>query len=347
MLSLRNSKGIGALVLIGALGMAVAALFVLPMRSAGQSYARMAPSIGWSNPHHAYIVWGDPQTHAHEVNEISLDTGQSQILGGSKPAFCELNGLAIGPQGNLYAAGRFGHPCRAAVAIFARGAHGNVAPIAVISGKRAAVAHVTSIGFDPEGRLYLTQANEVSGPSASGDLKVFAAGARGDVAPIAIIAGSNTLFDRSPLGVAVDAKDEIFVAQGTPSGDQVLKFPAHANGNVSPIAMTVVGSGQFYEMQVSGNTVYVPDGQFRFNKPTVYELSTFDLSLIGGITSRHFTEITGDADAEGRVYVQDFKRHCMLLLCGKLLEFEPGHQNPNRVIQENPSSSGGYIVVGP
>ena len=313
---------------------------------------RVEPSIGWSNPHHAYLTWRDPQSLAYEVNEISLATGESRILGGSKAAFCQPTGLAIGPQGNLYVSGTFGTPCHAAIEIFARGASGNVSPIAHIRGRAADIHKPLGIGFDPEGRLYLAQG--IGGPSGSGEIKVFPAGAKGDVAPIAIIAGSNTQFSSNmePAYVAIDATDEIFVGQGLASGDEILKFPAQANGNVSPIATAVVGSGDFNEMQVSGSIVSVSDGDFHFDNPTVYELSIADLTQTGSITSRNFEVLTADADTAGTVYVQDFKKRCGSgALCGRLFVFEPGHKNPSRVIQEGATGGfiegGGYIVVGP
>ena len=235
MRSFQIAKRMSVLAALSAMSVAISVLAILPMRSAGQSFSRVSPSIAWSNPHHAYIIWVKPQTMDYEVNEISLGTGQSETLAGPKTAFCSLSGLAIGPRGDLYVAGHFfGHPCGAAIEIFARGAHGNVSPIAAIHGSRADIHNPTGIGFDAQGRLYVTEENK--DPSGSGDVKVFAAGVSGNVAPMAIISGSNTQLGRTPFGVAVDTKGDIFVAQGLPNGDQIFKYPANANGNVSPIA---------------------------------------------------------------------------------------------------------------
>ena len=258
--------------------------------------------------------------------------------------------LAIGPAGNLYVAGSFGAKCHPAIEIFARGAYGNVAPIAIIKGPKAALHSPQGIAFDQKGQLYVAQGR--GGASGSGEIKVFAAGARGDAAPIATIAGPNTLFGNSgdaPEHVAVDAESEIFAGQVVPSGNQILKFAAGASGNVAPITTTFVQSGNgFFEMQVAGDTVYAAVGLVRKQTPTVYELSTVDLSQTGALVDNRFTILHADADSSGRVFVQDLSSRSGSGFKATFFEYEPGRQEPSQIRRDGTMDGGsGYVVVGP
>ena len=307
--------------------------------------AAAKPSVSWNNPHHAYVIFNDPNNRSYwSVKEISVDAKPSPtlVLGGSLTNFCQPTALAISPQGYLYVAGFFGPKCQPAIEFFAPGAHGNVAPVGKIAGKKARLNVPYGLAFDRAGTLY--EADDQSGPSFTGEINMYAPGANGNVRPIARIFGPNTLLSGVAY-VAVDDDGEIFAGQT--GGNRILKFPAGANGDIAPIAMNTVQSGNgFGELQASGSTVYAAVGILRQQTPTIYELNATDLSQTGGITDPSFTILFADADSAGKIYVQNFirggaKGH------GRLLEYEPGSQQPYRVRDDGTSAGGGYIVVGP
>jgi hypothetical protein len=59
----------------------------------------------------------------------------------------------------------------------------------------------------------------------------FAAGSKGNVAPIATIAGENTSIDNAD-GVTIDKTGRIYVSNS--GGNSILIFAAGSNGNVAP-----------------------------------------------------------------------------------------------------------------
>ena len=315
--------------------------------------ARPAAAISWSNPHHAYVVLVDPVAFTSYVQEVSVDPkpGPALTLRGTNTGFSRIDGLAIGPQGNLYVSGCFGpdyRSCTESIRIFAAGANGNVAPIATLWGKHTKLTGPNGLAFDSSGRLYVAQQKSVSG-GKRGEIDVFAAGATGDVAPIAVIDGPNTQFRGQELAyVAVDNAGEIF-AGGT-RNNWIGKFAAGAKGNVAPLAVAQVQpslTNALHELQVSGNTVFAAVGEFRDQSPTVHELSTTDLSQNGGLTNKRFTVLHADADAAGKVYVENIIRTNSGGFIGFLYEYPPGSQTPARIRNLGRTYIGCCVVAGP
>lgn len=335
-------------------GLALHAVGSASVRSSSRQFPRSHRShVVWTHPHHAYVIFGVRGAPDSYILEVSIDKKPTatRTLGGSLTGFCQLDALAIGPSGNLYVSGFFGSNCQQAVEgveEFAPGAFGNVAPIAVLSGNKTELDRIDGIALDPSGKLYV--ANGEGGPSYTGAITVYAAGATGNVAPIDSISGSKTGFGELNLYyVAVDDAGEVFAGLLS-AGTEILKFPAGAHGNIAPLASVTVepyGHG-FNELQVSGGTVYVAVGTVRQQTPTIYELSSADLSLVGALTNPKFTILTADSDSTGKVYVQNFIRsRGDTFGYGHLYEYNPGDQNPVRIRYDGTSAGGGYIVVGP
>jgi hypothetical protein len=79
---------------------------------------------------------------------------------------------------------------------------------------------------------YLYVANESGyGPSGEGSILIFSQASSGNVAPVGVIAGSNTQLTQVN-GIAVDPSGEIYVVDT--DKDKIVGFAAGSTGNVSP-----------------------------------------------------------------------------------------------------------------
>lgn len=97
-------------------------------------------------------------------------------------------GIAIDSADKLYASGTFG----GGVAVFAKGATGDVAPIQLIRGSNTTLQDALSVAVGSTGKIYVLDFGPIGGNDA--DIAVFAPGANGNVAPIAVIHGPATGF---------------------------------------------------------------------------------------------------------------------------------------------------------
>lgn len=121
-------------------------------------------------------------------------------------------------------------------------ASGTATPSAALGGNLTHLSNnccnVPHVAVDSTGKIYVANALPTNTPSPSPEVEVFAAGASGNVAPVATISGSNTGLS-NPWAVAIDASGKIYVLdRNAPS---VLVFAAGANGNVSPVATITSG----------------------------------------------------------------------------------------------------------
>jgi sugar lactone lactonase YvrE len=139
-------------------------------------------------------------------------------------------GITLDSASNIYVASSGNN----SIVVFAAGSTGNATPTAVISGLSTGLATPSGIALDGSGDIYVT--NAVSAPSAS--VLEFAAGSTGNVAPTSSISGSNTGLS-VPFGIALDAADNIYVANSGVSGilgNSITVYAADSNGNVTPAA---------------------------------------------------------------------------------------------------------------
>lgn len=99
--------------------------------------------------------------------------------------------------GKLYVSNGFGSGVNN-VEVFAPGSSGNVAPSQLISGSNTDFGNPDDLAVDLAGNIFVTDASSTVGPA----VLEWNSGATGNVAPSAVIAGSNTTFSE-PEGVAV------------------------------------------------------------------------------------------------------------------------------------------------
>ena len=122
------------------------------------------------------------------------------------------------------------------VTVYGTQLNGNVKPTRTISGSNTDLVFPTSIAVDTGKNMYVT--NFMNNPDEY-FVTVYAAGARGNAAPIRTIRGSNTgLY--GPSGIALDPTGTTYVVNALVDHWAVNVYAAGANGNVTPIR-TIAG----------------------------------------------------------------------------------------------------------
>src|SRR4029077_12045528 len=106
------------------------------------------------------------------------------------------------PVGSIYVADNPGFN-RGSIDIFAASAHGNVAPLGVITVLATLLTAPFRPPIDSTGRIIV--------PNAGSAIQIYAPGANGNVAPVVTISGSNTGLN-FPENLALDAAGNMWVA---------------------------------------------------------------------------------------------------------------------------------------
>jgi sugar lactone lactonase YvrE len=170
------------------------------------------------------------------------------IITGSNTGLNEPNGLALDSTGKLYVADE--NSCGpASVTVYAAGATGNATPVATISGSNTLLTYSHAVALDSAGRIYVVNGSCGSNPNS---VTVYAAGATGNVAPIAVITGSNTTLS-DPNGISLDAAGNIYVG----NRNTIDVFAANPVGtlNEAPIA-SITGSNTGLTTPIHGVSVH-------------------------------------------------------------------------------------------
>lgn len=104
----------------------------------------------------------------------------------------------------------------------------NTAPARTISNGTATPLHAPGgVAVSPDGTIYVYSN---TGPA----ILVFAPGASGSDAPERVITGANTLITTDAGGLALDAAGNLYLANLTSTGGDIVEFAAGANGNATP-----------------------------------------------------------------------------------------------------------------
>ncbi len=171
------------------------------------------------------------------------------------------NSVAIDASGRIYVT----NSCfsLATINIYAKGSNGDTAPITTIGGSNTGLKYPVGIAIDSKGKIYVADYGNgiISGPgSIAPSVFVYAAGSKGNVAPIATISGSDTGLE-TPIGIALDSSGKIYVANR--DAKSWLVYAAGSNGNVAPNA-TISGSSTKLDLPYgiavdSSGKIYVAD----------------------------------------------------------------------------------------
>ena len=106
--------------------------------------------------------------------------GRQSLIRGGNTGLNNPNGLVVGADGTLYVANTDGKEILA----FARGSSGNVAPAGRISGKSTGFVAPQALAVDAKGMLYVFDGPVTATGSQTHYVRVYDAGARGNVAPV-------------------------------------------------------------------------------------------------------------------------------------------------------------------
>ena len=118
------------------------------------------------------------------------------------------------------------------IVVYAAGATGNASPIDTIAGANTGLSP-TGIALDSMGRIYVANADFRLHPVIPTSITVYAAGATGNISPIATISGNRTVLD-FPEGIALDDSGAIYVAN---SSTGITVYRAGTTGNAAPSAV--------------------------------------------------------------------------------------------------------------
>lgn len=138
-------------------------------------------------------------------------------------------GVALDAAGRLYVANRGANT----ITVYAGDTTGNASPIATVSGVNTGLNLPSQVVVDTQGRF--STINTFTNGSSS--ITTFAAGASGDVVPIATILGNNAGLSGADA-ITLDVGGRLYVTNA--SANSITIYAAGASGNVAPI-ITLVG----------------------------------------------------------------------------------------------------------
>ncbi len=163
--------------------------------------------------------------------------------------------MVVDRNGNLYLGSRAGDIIdEGSIAVFEPGADGDARPVRVIAGPTTGLRRPAALAIDGRGYVYtmnvkgdlptewremerrLVRAGQRPDVRAQPTVRVFAPGAGGDVEPFRLIAGDRTGLSQ-PMGLAVDRRDRLFVANQGPTPDRysVTVYDPSATGDAEPV----------------------------------------------------------------------------------------------------------------
>ena len=155
---------------------------------------------------------------------------------------------------------------------FAAGAHGpTVSPINIIQGGKTTIFSVHSVVSDPSSNIYVLNQPE----TAQFEIAEFSAGSKGNVAPVRVIAGSNTGMVE-PFAIAVDTNDYVYVTDVKKNSVKV--FGPDQSGNVAPHLViqgsnTGLQSPEGIAVDAEGN-IYVGSYGYNSSTPEILEFAS-------------------------------------------------------------------------
>jgi len=160
------------------------------------------------------------------------DEAPSAFIVGANTRVFEPMGMAFDRSAHLYVADEEYR----GILVFGEHANGNVAPIATIAGSRTGFTYPQGVALDADGNIYVSQFDPEDPENAGAEILEFAAGASGNVTPIAKLVGADTQL-RAPGRITIDTNGDISVFSNDPANAGLLFAPLHAgSSDTAPIA---------------------------------------------------------------------------------------------------------------
>jgi hypothetical protein len=249
------------------------------------------------------------------------------------------DGLALDSRGKAYVSNPAIHAGISYVSVYSATADGNVKPLRSIAGRATLLLEPGGVALDTNRNVYAAN-NERRCHGAArciykdvyrGYVTVYAAGAKGNVAPIRIIRGTKTgMFNGYAEGISVDGAGYVYVATTASCRGVhfrcrviigILVYSPGADGDVSP-SWTISGSNtrlsfpRAVAVDEAGN-VYVVD--YNSGSPTVYVYAAREhgnvapVQSISGSRTGLLSPTSVAVDLEHDIYVTNlvtnFRRH--------------------------------------
>jgi hypothetical protein len=224
-----------------------------------------------SDPNLPSIGFFSPSANANARPKRLLAGDQTGLDNGNAAA-------AVVSNGQLYVS----NPTNGNITIYPVKANGNIPPTATLGGPATMITFPAGLAVDAAGRIYV--ADEGPDGGGPGSILVFAAGASGNVAPLAAITPTTTPLT-TPVGVTVASNGDIWVANF--GGASVMKFTAGSNGDV-PAAATLAGANtmidvpSYVAIDSAGNLCVSNDGA-AFTPPTTDAILIFPPGSDGNV----------------------------------------------------------------
>jgi hypothetical protein len=231
---------------------------VTPVATITNSLFSWPSSVGTDSAGNIYVLQGDANNWAtaaimkfpssangtvNATSEIPTSMGVATTSG----ILDAPRDIAITSNGTIYTTSFYSNGTNdvGELLAFPTTANGSTAtPSATITGSSTDLGeNVCSVAVDGQSNIYAYARDDNSGcpfdntvvPNPTNPrIVVFSSGSNGNVAPTAVIAGSNTMIT-DPIKIRVDASGDIYVADLAVGG--ILYFAAGANGNVAPTAI--------------------------------------------------------------------------------------------------------------
>jgi hypothetical protein len=161
------------------------------------------------------------RAHGNAAPKLAIAGGNTGLNG---PA-----GLAFNDKFELFVA----NPAANSITVYAPGAHGNATPIRTIAGPATTLQVPQAVAVDGDGYVFAGTGD--SGTGNQGILK-FAAGANGNVAPLATIVLAAQPGAEGPVhGIAFDWQNNVFVAWQIWNKSHILFYPHGATTSTRDI----------------------------------------------------------------------------------------------------------------